>query len=157
MNKIFWLAIVAAWITAGCSKEMLKKHKASFYVDGVLCSGDENSVGASFNIGNYNELVVDMSAADGSHRQVILVIDVTKTVGQAVSFDTATTQTFYSNDNTVTRYKPVSGEWTITGRKDGDNNDKYTEGTFNFVGVNQTNATDTVRITNGSFYVNKYN
>ncbi len=157
MKKILFIAVAACLITTSCSKEMLKKHKASFFVNGVQCTGDENTVGASFNIGNYNELVVDMMANDGSGKQVMLVIDVTKTVGQAVPFDTATTQTFYTNDNTVTRYKPVSGEWTITGRKDGDNNDKYTEGTFNFVGVNQTNATDTVRVTNGSFYVNKYN
>ncbi len=156
MKNIFWMALLAALVTTSCSKEMLKKHKASFDVNGVRVAGDENTVGASFNIGNYNELVVDMLASDGSNHQVMLVLDLTK-VGQTVVFDTVPTQTFYSKDNTVTRYYPVAGEWKITGRKEGDNNDKYTEGTFSFVGVNPVNTTDTVRITNGSFYVNKYN
>lgn len=156
MDKIFCIAVVATLITTSCSKEMLKKHKASFDVNGQQLTCDENTVGASFNIGNYNELVVDMIASDGSNHQVILVLDLNK-VGQTVVFDTTPTQTFYSVDNTATRYYPVSGEWKITGRKAGDNNDKYTEGTFSFVGVNPANTTDTVHITNGSFYVNKYN
>ncbi|MBK7148900.1 MAG: hypothetical protein IPH78_08765 [Bacteroidetes bacterium] len=156
MNKVFWMALLAAMVTTSCSKEMLKKHKASFDVNGVRVIGDENTVGASFNIGNYNELVVDMLASDGSNHQVMLVLDLAK-VGQTVVFDTVPTQSFYSKDNTATRYYPVAGEWKITGRNEGDNNDKYTEGTFSFVGVNPVNTTDTVRITNGSFYVNKYN
>lgn len=148
--------MLAAVVAASCSKEMLKKHKASFEVNGNKYTGDEYTVGASFNIGNYNELVVDMMSNDGSNHAIILVLDLNR-VNQTVVFDTTPTQTFYSPDNTATRYYPVSGDWKITGRKEGDNNDKYTEGIFNFVGVNPVNTTDTVRITNGSFYVNKYN
>lgn len=156
MKRILFIAISAAVITASCSKETLKKHTATYFVNGTKVECDENTVSASFNNGNYNELVVDMMAKDGSNHNVILVLDVTKMVGQEVAFD-STAQTFYSKDNTITRYKPVAGTWKITGRKETDNTDKYTEGTFNFVGVNQTNINDTVRITTGSFFVNKYN
>lgn len=156
MKKPLFIAAIASCIAFSCSKEMLKKHTATFFVNGQKIECDEHTVTASFNNGNYNELVIDMLAKDGSDHAIILVLDLTKTVSQSVTLDSST-QTFYSKNNTQIRYKPIAGAWKITGRKNTDNTDKYTEGTFNFVGVNQTNTADTVHITNGSFYVNKYN
>ena len=77
-------------------------------------------------------------------------------INQTVAIDSAAEGCSYLGTNGSVYYIPQSGEWKITSHKEGNPASRHTEGTFAFVAVNPYNITDTMRITEGYFYVNNY-
>ncbi len=147
------VVMVAIFLTA-CSKEFTKKHEARFKVNGTEYNCGEDGVSASYYNGTSNLLqVAAIAGTSGSYGSMIL-IDLNK-IDQTVSIDSAQDGFSYLGSTSI-YYLPVSGEWKITSHKEGNPASRHTEGTFAFTAVNPYTITDTVRITEGYFYVNNY-
>ena len=63
---------------------------------------------------------------------------------------------YYKGENTSIYYKTTGGTWKITSHKEGNPASRHTEGNFEFTAVNPYTPFDTVRVTEGYFYVNNY-
>ena len=133
---------------------MFKDEQGSFKVNGIDYKLVADDMYGEYENNGSTFLNVTLTAAPNEKNQVQIRLDLSK-IGVAVSIDSAS-QNFFYNGLTTGTYFPISGEWKITSRKEGNPLTRHTEGTFSFVGVDMFNTTDTVRITDGYFYVNNY-
>ncbi|MFN8288143.1 MAG: hypothetical protein U0V74_15410 [Chitinophagales bacterium] len=155
MQKVVLIAIIAAAISAGCKKqEFMKKHEAQFKLNGVSYTCGEDQVWAEYYSG-VTLLTVNAFAGSASTNGASIVVDLTK-INQTVAIDSGQEGWYARGTNSAVQYFPINGEWKITSHEEGKAESRHTEGTFSFTGVNQYNAADTLRITEGHFYVNNY-
>ncbi len=155
MKNLNLVAVVMISISlTACSKEFTKKHEARFKVNGTEYNCGEDQVYASYYNGNSNQLQVTAFAGANQSYSSTILIDLTK-INQTVAVDSAQDGFSYLGSTSI-YYLPVSGEWKITSHKEGNPASRHTEGTFAFIAVNPYDLTDTVRITEGYFYVNNY-
>ena len=155
MYKILMFAAAACIVSTSCSKEFTKKHEASFKVNGTKYDLGEDQVSASYYNGDAKKLTVDAIVGPSGANGVTILLDLNK-IKQTVAIDSGQVGFSYTGTNGTVFYTPISGEWKITGHEEGNPASRHTEGTFSYTAVNPYNTQDTVRITEGSFYVNNY-
>lgn len=154
MTRLLLTIVTAVLITTSCSKEFTKKHEARFKLNGTEYSCNEDQTSANYYSGD-SLLIVYAYAGQSSTLGVAVVVNLDYT-GVDVAIAPGQNGTSATMSNSAVFYTPVSGSWKITSHKEGNPASRHTEGTFNFVAVNQYNNTDTVRVTDGFFYVNNY-
>jgi hypothetical protein len=154
MKNLLLLSIMSL-ILWSCSKGFTEKHSGSFKANGVAYTADENGVTASYPFSNANTLDVSVITGSSSTYAATVRLDLTK-VDQTLTIDSTSEGFSYIGTSSAVIYRPVSGTYKITSHKEGNPATRHTEGEFNFVVVNPYNLSDTVRITEGKFYVNNY-
>jgi len=155
MKKILFFAVAACIVATSCSKEFTKKHEARFKVNGTEYKLGEDQVSASYYNGDPKKLKIQAVVGPSGINASEILLDLNK-INQTVAIDSAAEGCSYLGTNGSIYYIPQSGEWKITSHKEGNPTSRHTEGTFSFVAVNPYNVTDTMRITEGYFYVNNY-
>lgn len=155
MHRVLLIALVAAAIAAGCKKqEFMKNHEAQFKLNGTEYKCGEDQVWAEYYSG-VTLLQVNAFAGNSSTLGASVVVDLTK-LNQTMAIDSGQAGWYARNTNSAVAYIPINGEWKITSHEEGKSESRHTEGTFSFTGVNQYDPADTLRITDGHFYVNNY-
>lgn len=155
MKKIFFYAVAACAIFTSCSKEFTKKHEARFKVNGTQYNVGEDGVSANYYNGDSKKLTVQAVVGPNGTNSPTILLDLNR-IDETVAIDSAAEGCSYLGANSSIYYLPHSGEWKITSHKEGNPASRHTEGTFSFVAVNPYDITDTMRITEGYFYVNNY-
>lgn len=155
MKKVLLMAAVAGLVAASCSKEFTKKHEAHFKINGTQYNCGEDQVSAYYYNGSSTKLVVEAFAGSSGTMGFAAVLDLTR-IDYTIAIDSAEEGFYCRGANSAVQYFPISGEWKITSYKEGNPASRHTEGTVNMVAVNQYDNTDTIRITDGTFYVNNY-
>lgn len=138
----------------GCTKDAFKKAEGSFKVNGTKYSVSEDRISAGYYSGN-KLLQVTLGGGPSSTFAPTVVVDLNK-VNTVVPISKGAEGFTYFGANSAVQYFPISGEYKITSNSAGNPASQHTEGTFSFKAVSQYNATDTVEITDGYFYVNNY-
>ena len=154
MTRLLLTIATAVLITTSCSKEFTKKHEAHYKLNGTEYHCNEDQTYASYYSGD-SLLLVNAYTGQSSTLGVSVIVNLDHT-GVDVAVTPGENGTSATMSNSAVRYFPISGSWKITSHKEGNPASRHTEGTFNFVAVNQYDNTDTVRVTDGSFYVNNY-
>lgn len=154
MKKLFLITLSAAAIATSCSKEFMKKHSANFKLNGTAYTCNEDQITAEY-YNSATKLQVQGYTGQASTMGFSLVIDLTK-INQTVGIDSSSDGTYARLNNSAVQYHAIAGEWKITSYQEGKPESRHTEGTFSFVGVNQYDNADTLRVTDGHFYVNNY-
>ncbi|MFM2305954.1 MAG: hypothetical protein RLZZ367_623 [Bacteroidota bacterium] len=153
MFRLLLTVTTAVLLTASCSKEFTKKHNAHFKLNGTDYSCNEDATTAGYYSGD-SLLNINAFAGASSTLGASVVVNLRK-VGTDVQIS-ASQSGWYGQLTGSARYIPVSGKWKITSHKEGNPASRHTEGNFEFVAVNEYNNTDTLRVTEGYFYVNNY-
>jgi hypothetical protein len=117
-------------------------------------SVSEDMISAGYYSGS-KLLQVTLGGGPSSTFAPTLVVDLNK-VNTVVPISKGAEGFTYFGANSAVQYFPISGEYKITSHSAGNPASQHTEGTFSFKAVSQYNATDTVEITDGYFYVNNY-
>lgn len=154
MPRLLLTIAIAVLLTASCSKEFTKKHEARYKLNGTAYTCNEDQTSANYYSGD-SLLIVYAYAGSSSTLGVAVVVNLDYT-GVDVAIAPGQNGTAATMSNSAVSYTPISGSWKITSHKEGNPASRHTEGTFNFVAVNQYDNTDTVRVTDGFFYVNNY-
>jgi hypothetical protein len=151
----YTLLSFATLISLIACDDFTKPHQAAFTVNGTAYNCGEDDVSASYYNGTSNQLQVVAYANTAEKHSVALVVDLDR-VNEVVALDSAQESCYFNWANSAVYYTVVSGQWEITEYEEGNPASRHTEGNFQFVAVNPNNTADTVRVTDGSFYVNNY-
>lgn len=152
--KQLLIAFAVLLSVSACNKGAFKKAEGSFKVNGNKYSVSEDMISAGYYNGG-SLLQVTLGGGPSSTFAPTLVVDLNK-VNTVVPISKGAEGFTYFGANSAVQYFPISGEYKITSHSAGNPASQHTEGTFSFKAVNQYNATDTVEITDGYFYVNNY-
>lgn len=155
MKKMTFTFMVLSAFLAGCSLEAAKKHSGSFKANGIAYTGGEDQVAASYNNGNANLLDVTIFTGNSQTFGTSIQVNLSQ-LDATIPIDVNNEVFYYKGDNTSVYYKPINGTWKITSHKEGNPATRHTEGEFEFTAVNPYTPYDTVRVTEGRFYVNNY-
>lgn len=153
MKQLF-IAFAVLVLVSACNKGAFKKAEGSFKVNGNKYSVSEDMISAGYYNGG-SLLQVTLGGGPSSTFAPTLVVDLNK-VNTVVPISKGAEGFTYFGANSAVQYFPISGEYKITSHSAGNPASQHTEGTFSFKAVSQYNATDTVEITDGYFYVNNY-
>jgi hypothetical protein len=152
--KQLLIAFAVLLSVSACNKGAFKKAEGSFKVNGNKYSVSEDMISAGYYNGG-SLLQVTLGGGPSSTFAPTLVVDLNK-VNTVVPISKGAEGFTYFGANSAVQYFPISGEYKITSNSAGNPASQHTEGTFSFKAVSQYNATDTVEITEGYFYVNNY-
>jgi hypothetical protein len=147
------IGLVLASTLLGCNLDATKKENGSFYVNGTVYKVDENGVAVSYF--NNTTLLVQLTAGSSQPFATSFQLDLNQ-IDVPVAIDSAAEGVFYIGANSAVQYFPIFGSYQITSYKEGSPINRHTEGVFEFTAINQYDITDTVRITDGYFYLNNY-
>ncbi len=139
----------------GCKLEAAKKQNGSFKANGTVYNADEDHITAGYNSSNSNLLNVVLFTGESQTFGAAVEVDLTK-LNTTNAIDITNEAFYYKGANTSVYYKPIGGTWIITSHKEGNPATRHTEGNFEFTAVNPYTPFDTVRVTEGHFYVNNY-
>lgn len=154
MKKItLGFAIIGMLVLGGCSKEFTKKQSGSFKVDGTAYTTPEDNVSASYQGGNSQFLVVSLYTGESQSNTPQVTVDLNR-VGETVNVNTPGSEFSYTTLGGAV-YEAAYAQYTITSHEEGNPASRHTEGTFSMT-VYDTNNADTIKITDGKFYVNNY-
>lgn len=152
MKKLI-LGFAAFMIVSGCNFTADKKQSGSFFVNGAVYKVGEDGVSVIYV--NANTLQVQLTAGSGQTFSASFRLDLSK-IDTQMAIDSAADGVYYIGANSAVHYLPTSGSYQITSYKEGSPVNRHTEGVFDFTAVNQYDASDTVRISDGYFYLNNY-
>lgn len=152
MKKIL-MSLLAVGMLAGCSKEFTKKQSGSFKVDGTEYNTPEDNVSASYLSGNSQFLVVSLYTGLSQTNTPQVTVDLNR-VGETVNVNTQSSEFSYTTIGGAI-YEAAYAQYTITSHEEGNPASRHTEGTFSMT-VYDINNSDTIKITDGKFYVNNY-
>ncbi len=152
--KQLLIAFAVLVSVSACNTGAFKKAEGSFKVNGNKYSVSEDMISAGYYNGG-SLLQVTLGGGPSSTFAPTLVVDLNK-VNTVVPISKGAEGFTYFGANSAVQYFPISGEYKITSNSAGNPASQHTEGTFSFKAVSQYNATDTVEITEGYFYVNNY-
>lgn len=153
MRKVLFTCLALSIIVAGCKLEAAKKQNGSFKANGTGYNADENHITAGYSSSNL--LNVTLFTGQSQTFGVSIEVDLNK-VNTTTAIDINNGAFYYTGANSAVMYKPVNGSWIITSHKEGNPATRHTEGNFEFTAVNPYTPFDTVRVTEGHFYVNNY-
>lgn len=155
MNKIATMTIGVLLLTvSGCSKlEFTKKQSGSFKANGTAYTTPEENVTAGYVSGNANLLQVDLFTGSSQSNTPTITVDLTR-INEDVAV-AGPTEDFGYTTTTGAYYGAAYAHYKITSHKEGDPSSRHTEGTFDITLYDTVNA-DTIRVTEGKFYVNNY-
>jgi hypothetical protein len=151
--KNMYVLLLSILAIAGCNLEAAKKQNGSFYANGTAYKVDENGVSVGYV--NNKTLLVQLTAGSSQTFATSFQLDLNQ-IDVPVAIDSAAEGVFYIGANSAVQYFPISGSYQITSHKEGSPINRHTEGVFEFTAINQYDVTDTVRITDGYFYLNNY-
>ncbi|MCF8275691.1 MAG: hypothetical protein K9J17_03065 [Flavobacteriales bacterium] len=152
--KFKYLSFVSLALLASCD-DFTKPHEAAFTANGTGYTCGEDDVSASYYNTTENHLQV-VAYANGSEKHSLAIVVDLDRVKEVVALDSAQEGCYFLWANSSIYYTVVSGQWEITEYEEGNPASRHTEGNFEFIAVNPYDSADTVRVTNGSFYVNNY-
>ncbi len=152
--KQLLIAFAVLVSVSACNKGAFKKAEGSFKANGTKYSVGEDMMSAGYYNGG-SLLQITLGGGPSSTFAPTLVLDLNK-VNTVVPISKGAEGFTYFGANSAVQYFPISGEYKITSHSAGNPASQHTECTFSFKAVSQYNATDTVEITEGYFYVNNY-
>lgn len=154
MKKIAFVSAVALVAAlSGCSKEFMKKQSGSFKVNGTAYTTPEDNVSASYQSGNSQFLVISLYTGESQSNTPQVTVDLNR-VGETVNVNTPGTEFSYTTSGGAV-YEAAYAQYKITSHKEGNPASRHTEGEFSMTVYDSNNA-DTIKITEGKFYVNNY-
>jgi hypothetical protein len=154
MKKLIAATIVTLFLI-GCNKGAFKKEQGKFKANGVQYDIVEDKTFGEYENNVSDFLLVRLTAGNNQTFQTQIRLDLSK-IDVVVPINANAQSVYYVGSNSAVYYFPVSGEYKITSFKQGNPATRHAEGNFSFVGVNQYDSADTVRITDGYFYVNNF-
>ena len=141
---------------ASCGKtEFTKKHQAKWKANGVQMTCDPDNVVGSYESGDPQKLNITANANAGQADQVFFQIDLTKT-NQDVLVLRPIHHFTYAAGTSSNYYQLINGHYKITSYSEGDPSSRHVEGTFTLHFDKDGNASDTINLTEGYFYLNNY-
>jgi hypothetical protein len=152
--KHILIILTSAILFSSCEEDFMKKHEGSFTADGVSYTADPDNVTAAY----VNDSILDITigAGQSSTYSASVRINLNK-VGQLVPILFTNNEGYvYYGENSAVRYLARLGSYQITEHEEGNPATRHTAGTFNYSAINEYDSSDTVRITEGHFYVNNY-
>lgn len=147
------MSLLAVGMLAGCSKEFTKKQSGSFKVNGTEYNTPEDNVSASYQSGNSQFLVISLYTGESQSNTPEVTVDLNR-VGETVNINTPTDGYSYTTAGGAVYYAAYA-QYKVTSHEEGNPASRHTEGTFSMT-VYDTNNADTIKITDGKFYVNNY-
>jgi hypothetical protein len=152
--KNILLFLTATILLTSCEEDFMKNHEGSFVADGVSYTADPDNVTASY--ANDSTLDITIGAGQSSTFSASVRVNLNK-VGQPIPILFTNNEGYiYYGENSAVRYLAKIGSYQITEHEEGNPATRHTEGTFHYSAVNEYDSSDTVRITEGHFYVNNY-
>jgi hypothetical protein len=153
MKRAFFAAM-SLIVLVSCD-EFTKPHEAAFTANGTAYTCGEDGVSAGYYDGTSNELQVTAIASGGEANSLAIIVDLNR-LNETVAIDSAQEGFYFLWANSSIYYTVVAGQWEITSHEEGNPASRHTEGNFSFTAVNPYELTDTIRVTDGYFYVNNY-
>lgn len=154
-NTLSYIALVLATATFTSCDDFTKPHSASFTVDGVNLQCNADNVTAGYYNGSSQFLQVT-AISDGSPSHSVTILVDLDHVNHTVQVDSAAAGFSYLKPTSSIQYIPLSGVYQITEHEEGNPASRHTQGTFSLTVINPYDVADTIRITEGNFYVNNY-
>lgn len=152
MNKVTLIAAVTLILSlASCSKEFMKKQSGSFKVNGTAYTTPEDNVSASYVGGNAQYLQVSLYTGESQSNTPQITIDLNR-IDETVIVSPATDFGYTTIGGAG--YTADYAQYKITSHEEGNPASRHTEGTFEMTLHDLNN--DTIKITEGKFYVNNY-
>lgn len=152
--KFIYLSFSLLLLLASCSKGAFKKAEGHFTANGTTYAAEEDMMSAGY--GNTSKILdVSIGGGPSSTYNASVRLDLNH-IDTTIKIPLGAEGFIYYGANSAVQYLPVSGEYKITSHSAGNPATQHTEGTFNYVVVNQYNSADTIKITDGYFYVNNY-
>lgn len=151
--KAIYTLVAMVIILSSCSKGFMKKEEGNFTANGTRYVADEDMMTANYN--SANELDVTIFGGSGGSYKASVRLNLTK-IDTTIKISENEEGFIYYGENSAVQYLPIQGEYKITSYKEGNPATRHTEGTFSYIVVKQYSPYDTIRVTDGYFYVNNY-
>ncbi|MBS1625528.1 MAG: hypothetical protein JST83_15985 [Bacteroidetes bacterium] len=148
--------LLVIFMLASCGKtEFTKKHQAKWKANSVQYTCDPDNVVGSYDAGDPHKLNITANASAGQADLLSMQIDLTKT-DQDVLVLRPLNHFTYTPGSGANTYQLINGHYKITSYSEGDPSSRHVEGTFTIHFDRDQNASDTVNLSEGYFYLNNY-